>query len=320
MGTGQGDRYKAVWRRTNETARTPIGRPQLHRLTDGQTVILDEVYGNGRIYALSRDNTAVTEIKPKVLLDDSLYFPYLAPIDDHQLLCLSGKSPREIVTISHLGEVVQRIWNSWNPDNLLWPRCVATWGDDLVVADGNIQRGSGARPPGICIMTKTGKVLWQWRPGSSEHGLTDPKHVLPLPNGRIVVTEPDVHRVLCLDLNGQICWIYGEYGKPGREFGRLAGPCSTSLTSRETLLVADTLNCRLIELNLEGRFLRHIGGDRDSIGAPVGPLAYPFGAVDEPDQNATLVADTGNLRVARIHQGTVETLAGASRPPRRLLS
>ena len=148
------------------------------------------------------------------------------------------------------------------------------------------------------------------------------------PGHLLVLTDPDLDRVVLYDVSGERPRKRVAFGERGTRPGQLASPHGAAITARGDLLVADTLNHRVQSFDLTGaltgwpgRLLRTWGARGDGPGeldTPQAGLAVPRA---EDLQRRVFVPDTGNHRVVVYEvdgpaSGLV--LGGRGREPGRL--
>lgn len=124
------------------------------------------------------------------------------------------------------------------------------------------------------------------------------------PGQLLVLTDPDLDRVVLYDVSGDRPRKRVAFGERGIKPGQLESPHGASITARGDLLVADTFNHRVQAFDLTGalmgwpgRFVRAWGGfgdGPDDLNAPQSGLAV---MPDENRQDRVFVPDTWNHRV-----------------------
>jgi hypothetical protein len=279
-------------------------------------VIVDRCGEEGRVF---RQRAARFEqMRITGMRCSSLMIKSLERAGDGGWVIVSGNWPREVAILDESAECRAVVWSSDRREKLNWPSYAVPFGGHILIGD-QATEAPIARAAGLCLMSREGDLLWEWRPGRRESGLGEPSHLAVLDDETIVVTDAECHQVFCLDSRRHLCWTYGEFYRPGSEPGRLSGPAATTVTSRGTLLVTDARNHRLVELSREGRLVRMIGGERDAGGTSCSAFHFPMMALEAPDGSIT-VADTENGRVVRLQGGAVETIAGRRHPDRHVLS
>lgn len=142
------------------------------------------------------------------------------------------------------------------------------------------------------------------------------------PDGAIYVSDATFHRVRRIDPSGSIGTVLGTgeagLGAPG--FGpetAIRGPERLALDATgERLIVADTVNHRVLALDLTSLQVEIVAGDgtrgRSGDGGPgvAARLDYPTGVAVAPD-GAVLIADLGNDVIRRVGlDGTIAIVAG----------
>jgi sugar lactone lactonase YvrE len=124
------------------------------------------------------------------------------------------------------------------------------------------------------------------------------------PGALMVLTDPELDRVVVYDIAGEQPRKRVSFGEPGQKPGQLASPHGAAISARGDLFVADTLNHRVQAFDLSatlegwpGRLLRTWGGfgaGPGQLDAPQAGLALPPA---EAQQKRVFVVDTGNHRV-----------------------
>ncbi len=92
-------------------------------------------------------------------------------------------------------------------------------------AGGTFLAASYSSPGAVVRFTKTGHVVWTYRPASGHGELNHPSLAAPLPNGLIAVNDDYNHRVVLIDpKTKRIVWQYGVTGVSGSGPGHLSFP------------------------------------------------------------------------------------------------
>ena len=189
----------------------------------------------GSLFMLS--NSVLWPLSLQGLRCDSGMIKSISWLSAKDFLVVAGDYPREISFLEGVGHVRRCFWSSNCPGPLNWPSCAIPFHHgQFLVGDQARHTSSSYIPAGLCLLSASGDCLWQWRPGKDRNGLGEPTHLLLTPDGGIVVTDCELHRVMCVTAPGRIRWVYGEIGLPGAEPGHLSCPTSTTLTPRGTLL------------------------------------------------------------------------------------
>jgi sugar lactone lactonase YvrE len=120
----------------------------------------------------------------------------------------------------------------------------------------------------------------------------------------LVLTDPDLDRVVVYDVSGERPRKCVAFGEPGQKPGQLASPHGAAMSARGDLFVADTLNHRVQAFDLSatlegwpGHLVRAWGGLGSGPGefeAPLAGLALP---PPEALQKRVFVADSHSHRV-----------------------
>ncbi|MBO0833244.1 MAG: hypothetical protein J2P29_14870, partial [Actinobacteria bacterium] len=92
-------------------------------------------------------------------------------------------------------------------------------------------------PGQIVILTKTGRVLWRFRPGGA-NALNHPSLAMAMPNGNILVNDDFNDRVIVVNpKTNRIVWQYGRTGTAGQAPGLLSNPDGVDLAPPYSLLM-----------------------------------------------------------------------------------
>jgi hypothetical protein len=130
------------------------------------------------------------------------------------------------------GVLISEIQGSWIDDvardgHLRWAvqAPVSYPSDPQLLSGGRILLADYARPGGVVIMDRRGRVLWRYRPASGFGMLDHPSLAMPLPNGDIAVNDDFRDRVVVIDpRRNAIVWQYGKANQPGTGYDRLRIP------------------------------------------------------------------------------------------------
>lgn len=270
-------------------------------------VLLIDIHPSERPLYLLKDG-AVQRVRPTGLLGTTASVISIASAGDGYV-AIVGDSARAVVVLNDQFMVLATVWRSDQSDVLNWPSYALPLADGIVIAD----RATRSRGAGLVKLCLNGDRIWEWRPPASALG--DPTYLSPHAMGGLIVADPGLHQVLRVVGNGEVAWRHGVAGLPGRGEGLLSSP-TTAVASGDAIIVCDSRNHRIVELDLGGRFRRHLLAEgRD--GTPV--LCAPMAAV--PERGGSLViADTGHRQVLRVRGTSVEVVAGRKVADRYVLS
>lgn len=162
----------------------------------------------------------------------------------------------------------------------------------FAVADGNNKRVQVFNPAGECVRQI------HYKEETKKGGLRDipPRSVLWARDGSLVVTYPTYHQVTSWDLNGNLLWRYGVLGN-GK--GELNQPSNLAMGKDGHLLVADSGNHRVVELDGKGMLIRNFPFSR---GTAPGRLLWPRGLA-LTSKESLIISDQGNNRVHFFNPG-----------------
>jgi len=117
-----------------------------------------------------------------------------------------------------------------------------------------------------------------------------PSAICVTPEGRILVSDEYLNKVIVFSDEGTYLEEWGEFGSTE---GKLDSPSGLVLNDQEELFVSDTYNHRIQVFTLSGKFIRSFGGPES--------LNMPWRMSIGPDQNL-YIADWGNDRVCVFSQ------------------
>jgi hypothetical protein len=168
-------------------------------------------------------------------------------------------------------------------------------GNDLLIAD----RGNGR----LVIVDQGGRTVWQFPvEGSLPPGrrfAADDAFLAP--DGRtIVANEESNQEVVRIDIaTRRIVWSYGRYRARGRSAGYLSNPDDAYPLANGNVVVADILNCRVLEIAPDHAIVRQWGHTGVCRHDP--PYSYdrPNGDTPLPD-GGLLITEIGGSHVIRL--------------------
>ena len=155
----------------------------------------------------------------------------------------------------------------------------------------------------ILAVTSAGHIFWRFPvKGSLPAGLgfaADDAFVAP--DGKTVVANDEYHQVIYrIDIKThKVVWQYGHYGVPGRGYGYLHNPDDAYPLANGDVVVADIVNCRVLQIAPDKHIVRTIGqAGRCNDSAP---SAYgdPNGDTPLPD-GGLLITEIHGSRVVRL--------------------
>jgi uncharacterized protein (UPF0248 family) len=129
---------------------------------------------------------------------------------------------------------------------------------------------------------------------------------------RALITDTDHHRVIEIQKGTkEIIWQYGKQGVMGSGPSQLGHPRSASLTTDDTVLIADGYSGRVIEVDRSGEIIWTFGGWDDDLEG----LTSPYYAQRLPDGN-TLITDWSSHQVMEVDaEGVLVWRYGKPRQP-----
>ncbi len=165
----------------------------------------------------------------------------------------------------------------------------------LLIAD----RGNGR----ILAVNNAGHVFWRFPvTGSLPSGLpfaADDAFVAP--DGKTIVANDEYHQVIYrIDIRTRrVVWQYGHFGVPGSAPGYLHNPDDAYPLANGDVVVADIVNCRIIEIAPDKHIVRTLG--QTGVCADSAPATYgdPNGDTPLPD-GGLLITEIHGSRVVRV--------------------
>lgn len=156
----------------------------------------------------------------------------------------------------------------------------------------------------LIAISAAGKVLWQFPrvAGAVPAGqLFTADDAFFAPDGKTIVANDEFHQVIDrIDIaTGKVIWQYGHYGQPGSGIGYLHNPDDSYPLANGNIVVADIMNCRILEIAPSKQIVRmfgQTGACRDNA-----PTTYgdPNGDTPLPD-GGMLITEIHGSRVVRL--------------------
>ncbi len=203
------------------------------------------------------------------------------------------------------------VWQFGDGSNVAGPKSVVAPGDAERVGEWTLICGTGVQgivepnaPKGLAdnrvlLVDQSGKIIWQYGQtgvaGADANQLNAPVCAVFLPYSHILITDRGNHRVIEVSLvTKQIVWQHGTTGSAGMTRNHLSSPASAELLDNGNILIADTGNNRVIEVNRKNRIVWRYGA-ADALKVLNGPAF----ACRLPSDH-TLITDSGNNRVVEV--------------------
>jgi hypothetical protein len=125
-------------------------------------------------------------------------------------------------------------------------------------------------------------VLWSYGCGTAGHNyneLFNPFTAVQLSNNNILIADKYNHRVIEVDYNTRdIVWQYGTSGAYGSGFDQLHEPCYVTCPSSGKVLITDTGNQRVIEVDYNTKQIVWQYGTTGVMGDEINELSNPYKA------------------------------------------
>jgi outer membrane protein assembly factor BamB len=129
-----------------------------------------------------------------------------------------------LVTELHAGAIAE-VTQTGHPVWRVTIPALSVPSDPQPLPDGTFLAVDFASPGAVVRFTRTGKVLWEYRPTSGPGELDHPSLGAPLPNGLIAVNDDYNHRVVVINpKTDRIVWQYGVTNVPGTGHDHLRYP------------------------------------------------------------------------------------------------
>ena len=187
----------------------------------------------------------------------------------------------------------------------------------IIIADGSNHKIRGIDPNGtVFTIAGTGKVGDKDGPGN-EANFDYPQGIAVRNDGTIIVSDMYNNKIRGIDLDGNVYTISGtgESGDkdgPGNE-AIFNSPQGIAVRNDGTIIVADTGNCKIRGIDLDGNVFTIVGtgekGDKDGPGNEAS-FKFPQGVAIR-DDGTIIVADSHNHKIRGIDlDGNVYTITG----------
>lgn len=155
----------------------------------------------------------------------------------------------------------------------------------------------------IIEITPSGRLFWEFNSKKSpDHRLVNPVRATANGLNHILIADQGRHRILEVNKNHEILLQYGQIDTPGISDGMLNMPSDVQRLVNGNILITDTGNHRVIELE-DWKIIWQYGNPENlesgGYGNDSGFLSYPQSAM-RLDSGNTLIVDAGNLRVIEV--------------------
>jgi uncharacterized protein (UPF0248 family) len=152
----------------------------------------------------------------------------------------------------------------------------------------------------VIAVTKKGRIVWQYGQagvaGSGANELNNPVSIRVLPKKHFLITDQGNQRVIMIKRNNnEIVWQYGTTGVSGSASNQLFNPACAERRHNGLVVIADTGNNRVIEVDHHQEVTRQI--DALSDGTSLSNAMY---AAHLQDPSRTFIADTFNNRIIEV--------------------
>ena len=198
----------------------------------------------------------------------------------HLLLTLFtvGGGPSKVVEVDESGNVF------WSFEDLDFAHGAEIRGNLVLISDTGNDRV-------IIVDRRTNQIVWN----SDDVMLSDGSR-LRYPNDadfvgedRILITDRNNHRVIEIDLKGNVVWQFGETGVQGNDLHHLRFPHNADRLPNGNTIICDSENNRILEVDPSG----------DVVWVYEGGLNWPRDADRLPNGN-TLIVDSKGGRVVEV--------------------
>ena len=172
-------------------------------------------------------------------------------------------------------------------------------------------------PGGVCLLDCSGRLLWKFYPGESI--LKEVRSVFRTPSNHFYIADADLHRVLVVTQTGKIIKEFGTVGCPGYGADRFANPAMIEPSKDGSLLLCDTRNNRIVNIDDSGGILWEWPRKNDSESNST-ELLMPW-CIRQLNDGGFIIADTFNFRIFRLNSKLeVKQICGVTPVKTRTLS
>jgi outer membrane protein assembly factor BamB len=121
------------------------------------------------------------------------------------------------------------------------------------------------------------------------------------PDGKTIVANDEFHQVIDrIDIaTGKVIWQYGHYGHAGSAKGYLHNPDDAYPLANGDIIVADIVNCRIIEIAPSKQIVQEWGHTGHCVDRAPGTYGAPNGDTPLPD-GGMLITEIRGSRVVRL--------------------
>jgi hypothetical protein len=252
----------------SEDIRSPASPNQMANLNDGHILIPDTA--NKRVVELNDSGQIIWQVGGKD--KDSLVAPYNATRLRSGTTLVTDSEGDRVIEFTKSGRIYWELKNREGFRDLYLRRPVQAIrllnGNTLIVDQGNHR---------VFEINHLDKIVWQYGTtstvGVTSSKLYSPSYVQRLSNGHTLITDTDNHRVIEIDENDEIVWQYGNIkNKLGSGYGsgrdQLNSPMFATRLDNGNVMIADTGNYRLLEVNPEKQVTWHVSTNM-SEGCPI---------------------------------------------------
>jgi len=157
----------------------------------------------------------------------------------------------------------------------------------IAVAEWRNRRVQILNDEGKCLK----ELIYQEETKKGALSAVAPRGVHWMSDGKLAVSYPLYNQVVCWEPNtGEVLWRYG--GIKGNDKGMLNNPSFITSALGSNLLIADTLNHRIVEITGDGKYFEHHGRRGSRPGALLSPRGIALNR-----EEVLVISDQGNNRV-----------------------
>jgi outer membrane protein assembly factor BamB len=156
----------------------------------------------------------------------------------------------------------------------------------------------------LVAISSAGAVLWHFPsvPGALPKGQRfTADDAFFAPDGKTIVANDEFHQVIDrIDIaTGKVVWQYGHYGRAGSAKGYLHNPDDAYPLANGNIIVADIVNCRIIEIAPSKQIVHTWGKTGHCIDHAPNTYGAPNGDTPLPD-GGMLITEIHGSRVVRL--------------------